>query len=256
MRKQNGFKAESTNFINKLIIRAKAEEVTPPVTEPVTPPVENNTPPTTEPVAPTVNYEDLLAMTRKQEKDKLYPQIKKLEKENKELVEKNNANLLAIGQKESEIATLNKTIEDLKANSNKSASETEKELQKTIDNLTKEINDLKNNTVSREDIEKEIREEYEVKLYREQKLRELGESVIPELVVGTTKEDIDKSLEASQEQYKKIQERILSSLGTTVPVVNTNVSSFQNANVSLEDIAKLDPRSPEYAQLRAKLGVR
>lgn len=250
MRIQNGFKAEKNKFMNKLIISAKAEEVE------VEPPVEGTPNEPTTPVAPSpVNYEDLLAMTRKQEKDKLYPIIQKLETENKALVEKNNANLLAVGQKESEIAELKKTIEDLKATSNKGASEKEKELQSTIDNLTKEIEELKSTTISREDVEKEIREEYEVKLYREQKLREMGDTVIPELVVGSTKEDIDKSLEISQAQFNKIQERILNSLGT-VPVVNTNVSSFQNANVSLEDIAKLDPRSPEYAQLRAKLGVR
>ena len=254
MRIKNGFKAEVIRLKNKLTFSAKAEEVeNTPQVEPTT--TSNNEPTPSTPVAP-VNYEDLLAMTRKQEKDKLYPQIQKLESENKALVEKNNANLLAVGQKESEIAELKKTIEDLKATSNKGASEKEKELQTTIDNLTKKIEELETNTISREDVEKEIREEYEVKLYREQKLREMGDKIIPELVVGATKEDIDKSLEISQAQFNKIQERILNSLGTTVPIVNTNVSSFQNANVSLEDIAKLDPRSPEYAQLRAKLGVR
>ena len=39
----------------------------------------------TTPQTTTVNFEDLIANARKQEKDKLYPQIKKLEEENRKI---------------------------------------------------------------------------------------------------------------------------------------------------------------------------
>lgn len=253
MRIKQGFITERINFIKKLTLTAKAEEQ-PPVEGEDTKPTEPTTPVEGSPSTPTINYEDLIAQARKQEKAKLYPQIEKLEKENKALVEKNNANLLVIGEKESEITTLNKTIADLKASSNKGASEVEKELNKRIAELEKELTDIKADTVSREEIENEIKAEYEVKLFREQKLREVGDSIIPELVSGTTKEEIEASIKVAQDRFKEIQDKIMGSV--IVPVSNTSVSSFQKANVSLDDIAKLDPRSPEYAQLRAKLGVR
>lgn len=256
MRKQNGFITEKNNFIKKLFfMTAKAEEGTqaqdpkPQEGEPTTPTQEPSQPTST---TSSINYEDLIARARQQEKDKLYPQIKKLEEEKKALIEKNNANLLSLGEKDSEITALKKEIETLKS---KGASSEEKRLLSENDDLKKKLAELEANTISREEIEKEIKAEYEVKLYREQKLREVGDTVIPELVTGATKEEIDNSIKNAQERFNQIQEKILGSTGR-VPLSNTSVSSFQNANISLEDIAKLDPSSPEYAQLRVKLGLR
>ena len=107
---------------------------------------------------------------------------------------------------------------------------------------------------TREEIEAEIRAEYDVKLYREQKLREVGDTVIPELVTGTTIEEIDASIKVSQERYNQITSKFLG--GVQVPVANVNTSSFQAKDLKIEDIANLDPRSPEYAQLRARLGLK
>ena len=212
----------------------------------------------------TVNFEDLIANARKQEKDKLYPQIKKLEEEKKKLVEKNNQHLLTIGEKDARIKEL-----ELLTNSD-SVSEKETALQNEIESLKTTIANMEKDAISVEEIESSIRAEYEVKLYREQKLREIGDTVIPELIVGTTKEEIDASIVASQERFNQISNKILGSV--QVPVANVSTSSFQSKDLKLEDIANLDPRgpgsaqladlgnldprSPEYAQLRAKLGLR
>lgn len=240
----------NTNVLNAIIKNVKAEE---PPQEPNTTGETGGTEPT-EPKAPTVNFEDLIANARKQEKDKLYPQIQKLEEEKKRLTEKNNQHLLTIGEKDSEITELKQRIKTLEETSSKGASEKEQELLKEIATLKETITNLESSTVPREQIEAEIKAEYEVKLYREQKLREVGDTIIPELVTGTTKEEIDASIEVSKQRYSQITDKVLG--GVQVPVANVNTSTFQAKDLKIEDIANLDPRSPEYAQLRAKLGLK
>lgn len=248
MSKQKGFITEKINLMKKLsFMTVFAEE--PSNGEPTTPPVAPEVP-----KAPVVNYEDLIASARKQEKDKLYPQIKKLEDEKAVLTEKSNAHLLLIGEKDAEISRLKQELEKVTLASSKGANDKEKTLLSEIETLKGTIADLESNTVTREEIEAEIRGEYEIKLYREQKLREVGENVIPELITGVTKEEIDASIQKSQERFQQIQSRVLGNVN--VPVANANVSGFQAKDLKVEDIANLDPRSPEYAQLRAKLGLR
>lgn len=251
MRIKKGFITERTNFIKKIMLKTvMAEEQAP--TEPVV--TEPNAPVVTEPTTPTVNYEDLIAKARQQEKSKLYPQITKLEEEKKALVEKNNANLLLIGEKDSKIAELTKKISELETTAQNGASEKEKTLLSKISELEKELADTKANVCSREEVEAEIKAEYEVKLYREQKLREMGNTVIPELITGATKEEIDASIVVSQERFSQISNQILGSV--QVPVGNPSISSLHTKDLKIEDIASIDPRSPEYAQMRAKLGLK
>lgn len=252
MRTKKGFITETTNLLKKVIMPVFAEEPqgeTAP-TEPVVTPTEGQESAPTS----TLNFEDLIVKARQQEKAKLYPQIQKLQEQNNALTEKNNAHLLSIGEKDARISELEKENAELKDTKGKTASDTEKALRSKIAELEKENAEIKANTVSREEIENEIKAEYEVKLYREQKLREVGETVIPELITGTTREEIDASIKVSQERYQQISSRVLG--GVQVPVANANTSSFHAQNLNIEDIANLDPRSPEYAQLRAKLGLK
>ena len=255
LKRKNGFNLETKALVNKVVISARAEEEKQPNTEVET---EQNKPSQETTVEATrntqINYEDLIANARKQEKDKLYPTIANLEKENKNLVEKNNKHLLTIGEKDARIKELEGEINALKDSSNKTESEKEVELRKEIQKLNDTIADLKANTVSREDIENEIKAEYEVKLYRESKLRELGNTVIPELIIGNTKEEIDSSIEVSKQRYSEITNSILGNVN--VPPANVNTSTFQTKDLKVEDLLDLNPNSPEYAQLRAKLGLR
>lgn len=246
MKNNHGFNTRLKDIITKAFLCVKAEEG-----EPTTPTTE---PQGTEPQPKPVNFEDLIAKARKQEKDKLYPQIQKLEGEVATLTEKNNAHLLTIGAKEEEIADLKKQLKDSNATSTNNASEREKALQTQIETLEATITEMKANTCSREEVEAEIKAEYEIKLYKEQKLREVGEEAITELIMGSTIEEIDQSVTVAKERYQQITSKILG--GVKVPVANTNTSRLQQKELKLEDIANLDPRSPEYAQLRAKLGLR
>lgn len=249
MKTQKAFKTKMNEIFKKVSFRVQAEEQ---------PKEDNKEEPQQVGQAstpqPTVNFEDLIANARKQEKDKLYPQIKKLEEENKKLIEKNNQHLLTIGEKDAKIQELTSEVTKATDNTNKSTSEREKALQNEIETLKTQIANMEKDAISVEDIESSIRAEYEVKLYREQKLREVGDTVIPELITGTTKEEIDASIVASQERFNQISNKILGSVN--MPVANVSTSSFQSKDLKLEDIANLDPRSPEYAQLRAKLGLR
>lgn len=243
MKTPKAFKTKINELFKTISFTVQAEEPQGDEQIEETPQVEETSTP-----QPTVNFEDLIANARKQEKDKLYPQIKKLEEEKKKLVEKNNQHLLTIGEKDARIKEL-----ELLTNSD-SVSEKETALQNEIESLKTTIANMEKDAISVEEIESSIRAEYEVKLYREQKLREIGDTVIPELIVGTTKEEIDASIVASQERFNQISNKILGSV--QVPVANVSTSSFQSKDLKLEDIANLDPRSPEYAQLRAKLGLR
>lgn len=243
MKTPKAFKTKINELFKTISFTVQAEEPQGEEQIEETPQVEETSTP-----QPTVNFEDLIANARKQEKDKLYPQIKKLEEEKKKLVEKNNQHLLTIGEKDARIKEL-----ELLTNSD-SVSEKETALQNEIESLKTTIANMEKDAISVEEIESSIRAEYEVKLYREQKLREIGDTVIPELIIGTTKEEIDASIVASQERFNQISNKILGSV--QVPVANVSTSSFQSKDLKLEDIANLDPRSPEYAQLRAKLGLR
>lgn len=252
MKTPKAFKTKINDIFKKVNFTVQAEE------QPIEGGEPTNIEPSQEPnkvnTTSTVNFEDLIANARKQEKDKLYPQIKKLEEDKKTLVEKNNTHLLTIGEKDARIKELETEIENMAKTSNKSASEKETALLKEIEELKSTIASMESNTINVEEIESSIRAEYEVKLYREQKLREVGETVIPELITGTTKEEIDASVVASQERFRQLTDKILG--GVQMPVANVNTSSFQTKDIKLEDIVNLDPRSPEYAQLRAKLGLK
>lgn len=249
---KKGFITEKTNLLKKIMFMPVfAEEVETPEGETTEVKPEGTE---TTPQANTVNFEDLIAKARQQEKAKLYPQIQKLQEQNNALTEKNNAHLLTIGEKDARISELEKELAESNTTNKKSASEKETALLSKISTLEKQIADMESNLISREEIEAEIKAEYEVKLYREQKLREVGDAVIPELITGTTKEEIDASISLSQERYNQITSKVLG--GVQVPVANVNTSSFQSKDLKIEDIANLDPRSPEYAQLRARLGLK
>lgn len=252
MRIKKGFITEKTNLLKKIMFMPVfAEEGT--TNEPTEPQGTEPTAPTHS-QATTVNFEDLIAKSRQQEKAKLYPQIQKLQEQNNALTEKNNAHLLSIGEKDARISELEKQLAESNNASKKGASENETALLSKISTLEKTIADMEATTVSREDLEAEIKAEYEVKLYREQKLREVGDTVIPELITGTTIEEIDASVKVSQERFTQITSKVLG--GVQVPVGNVNTSTFQSKDLKMEDIANLDPRSPEYAQLRARLGLK
>lgn len=223
-----------------------------------------------------INYEDLISKARKEEKAKQYNTIKKLREENDTLVKKNNDSLLKIGELETEIADLNKKLTTASAGDTDAV----KSLKETVSNLTKEKEGLEKKlksyeekeVPSEEEIEQRVRteleEEYKVKTYKAEKMAELKEDLlVPELVMGTTIEEIDSSIESALARSKEIRESLGATKGgsgkksshnkrTPSTPSNPSVDQFQDNEYSAEYIAGLDVSSPEYAEFRKKMGLK
>lgn len=197
-----------------------------------------------------LNYEDLISRARKEEKDKLYPKIKALETEKATLTSKNNDLIL-------KVANLEEENKQLKSTGKQTQSQTVSNLQAELEKANKKVAEFEANLVDEEALRKEIRAElegeYEVKLYRESKVNEFKDCIIPDLVNGNSKEEIDQAIENSKQRFEAMKKQILGN--TYVPPVNPNSSKFQHKDFNYEDLANLDPRSPEYRELRAKLGL-
>lgn len=216
--------------------------------------------------APTINFETLIANARKEEKEKLYPRIKKLEDENKALVQTNNDNLM-------KLATAQKELDELKANNGES--QKVKDLETQLANAQAEITTLKESTPKEDEIRARIEAEYEVKMYRSTKLSEGSDKILAvfaDEVKGNTKEEIDASFEKAVEKtvQTKKQLGLVDDEGnpvdtkksskkedkkTTTPPV-ANPSAEEDDKFDLDYVQNLDPRSKEYAEFRKKMGLR
>lgn len=221
---------------------------------------------------PTINYEDLISKARKEEKDKQYKTIDKLKGQIETLTKQHNEDLLKIGQLEEDLKTANSKLQT----AGQGDSEEIKTLKDTISTLNKEKSDLENkikdiedNTVTREELENEIRTEleaeYTTKTYRAEKMAELKDEIlVPELVIGNTVEEIDASIEVALEKSKSIREKLgivdgqpKSPQGRTPKTPsNPSMSRVQDSQFSMEYIAGLDVSSPEYAEFRKQMGLR
>lgn len=196
---------------------------------------------------PTVNFEQLIAKARQEEKEKLYPQIERLKAENASLVQKVNDYLLKIAEKDEKISSLEKELETLKANPN--ITEEYKTLKEEVERLRRENEELKNT------YEQKLTA-IELEYYKKEKIAEANGKIIPELVTGNTKEEIDNSIELAKKRYEEIVSSVakVGTPTTNLPPVNpknTNTQSFSDLN--LEDLMRMS--SKEWAEVRKKLGL-
>lgn len=209
-----------------------------------------------------INFEDLISKARQEEKAKLYPQIESLKEKVNELTEKNNQNLLVIEEKDRKIKELEKEIEKLKNSKVESESETVKRLQAENDELRKKLEEAEKNKVDKAELEKAIRaeveQEYEVKLYRLEKINspEYRDKIIPELVMGITKEEIDKTLELARQRYEEIVNSVVTRQSASIPMGNISTGALNSRQLNLDEIKNLDPRSKEYLEFRKRLGLK
>lgn len=215
---------------------------------------------------PGVNFEQMIAQARKEEKDKLYPRIKKAEDEVKTLTASVNKYLL-------ENAALKDELEKLKSASGDDSKV--KELEAKITTLENENKSLKENAPNEEEIRKQIEAEFEVKMYAQEQINANKGSIISILIpeiTGKTKEEIDSAIASAKEKTKTIKK----DLGLDVedddddskkkkspapqkqkkaPVASP-ATDDDGEEFDAEYIRNLDPRSKEYAEFRKKLGLR
>lgn len=247
----------NTALNNNLFLTAFAEE------NPAEPPKNEGN---------TMNFEQLIAQARREEKEKLYPQIEKLKAQAEVLTKQVNEALLAKGAVEKELA-------DLKESKKKGDSEEVTKLKAQVEALKSENEDLKKNTVSEEDLRKKLEEEYQVKLYAKDKLAENKDkilSVFAEKVVGNTKEEIDSAIEKAIESSNEIRKELgvedkkkpekkdnkdsegkkESKSQNNPPAPNPQGGEGEKGKFDLEYIQSLDPRSEEYANWRKSVGLK
>lgn len=222
---------------------------------------------------PAMNFEDLIQKARKEEKDKQYKRIEKLQTQVNTLTEQHNTDLLEKAELEKKL----KEAQDKLKTAGQGDSEEIKTLKTEIDTLTKDKKALedkvaefeKQKPVDRDEVEKEVRgqleKEYEVKAHKAQILAEHKEDLLlPELVFGETVEELDKNLETALTRSEEIRKTL--GVGDNkdpkkqkrTPKTPTNPSSskIQDEEYSLDYLASLDPSSPEYKEVRKKLGLR
>lgn len=225
-----------------------------------TQPSEGDTTPTT----PSINFEDLIAKARQDEKKKHYGTIENLKSQVSTLTTQHNTDLLTIAERDKRIKELEEQLAKAGSSDEVKGYQTKiKDLEGTISNLNNKIKGFEETPpVKREDVEREVREkleaEYEVKLYKTQQLSDhRDEILVPELVFGNTKEEIDTSIQAAITRSNEIKK----SLGVSGKQKRTPKSASPSTDddiskqVSIEELAKMDVRSPEYAQLRKQLGL-
>lgn len=263
MQNKSAFKVELNRrpmfqrVMDKIIIFAHAEEGEPA-------PTDGGTETT-----PNVNFEQMIAQARKEEKDKLYPRIKKVEEENKSLTASVNKYLL-------ENAALKDELEKMKA---QPADPKIKELEDKVKSLEDENKSLKENAPNEEAIRKQIEAEYEVKMYAQEQIAANKNSIISILIpeiTGKTKEEVDSAIASAKEKTKTIKKDLGLSVddeedddkndkskGKKTPApkqkrVPVAAPSTEDGDEEFdaEYIRNLDPRSKEYAEFRKKMGLR
>lgn len=260
-----GINAEKKmRFIKALLLTAHADEAQP-----------DNPTPTPQ---PQINYEDLIAQARKEEKEKLYPKIKQLEEENKKLVKTGNDNLIKIGDLTQSVTSLTTELENYK--SGKVVSEEVNTLKSQLEALTAENAKLKEEQPDVEKIRAEIAQEYEIKSYATEQKNANKADVLSSFldeITGTTKEEIDASVAKAKEKSLAIKKELglVDENGNPVAPKNNskptekkeapkkapamNPPEDTGSNLTRFDadyIRNLDPSSPEYAEFRKSLGLR
>lgn len=232
-------------------------------------------------ISPQINYEQLIAQARKEEKDKLYLRIRKLEEDNAKLVSTSNDNLIKIGDLMQTVSKLKAELEKYESGNGEKPEEV-KNLETTIATLTAENERLKRETPNEEEIRKQIEQEYEVKLYLTEQTNankdEILSSFMPE-VQGKTKEEIDESIAKAKEKSLAIKKELgivdedgkliekkksstskkKTETTPTVPItpkVANPTGDDPNPNYDADYIRNLDSRSDEYKEFRKSLGLK
>jgi hypothetical protein len=202
----------------------------------------------------------ILSKAREDEKTKAYNSINKLKEDRATMVSKikdlettkdslqNDLDGVREG-KMSELGSVNAELADLRSKH----SELETTLEETVLQAATRVDEIKLDT------------------YREKQIAKAGLQ-FPELVVGTTQEEIDQAIAATKEKESKMEQRIQQKLQKQVvndlPTPLTidgakgrSVVSGDNSPIARQKMAKLSPdeyklaRAQKLADAKAKLGI-
>lgn len=193
-----------------------------------------------------VNFEELIAKARKEERDKLYPQLEKLK-------EKNNNLLLVVEERDKELTSTKAELETLRKNADKLKKDVEEgtKTNKTVSQLTTNIALLERQL-------EELQAKYDndinsltLEMYKKEKIAG-AQDIIPELVNGSTQEEIDAAFELARQKYKEIEERVMGSVQMPTANPSSNVMTI-GKDMSMDDIANMP--TEQWAEVRKKMGL-
>lgn len=210
--------------------------------------------------APTINYEDLIAKARMDEKNKLYPEIDKWKKEADEKTEKINTYLISIAEKDELIKNLQEQIKSAKEEGAKEVGEANESTKKEFES---KIADLEKQLKAKDDEFTAYKTQQELASYKAEKLKDVDETVF-EMVSGNTKEEIDASVEKAKAFYEKVaskfggegQQEDKKPTGNKAPLPKPNLGNLEDIfkNVTEEQILQMSPK--EYAEFRKSVGMK
>lgn len=210
------------------------------------------------------NFEEMIARVRKEEKDKLYGRIQKAEEEVKKLRESNNGYIMQIAEYQKRLEEAEKKGDDSKV----------AELTAKVESLEKELEDAKANAPDTEAIRAEIEAEYKVKMYIKDKLAENKDNILSVFldgIHGNTEDEVDASIASAVEKSTQIKKDLglIDEEGNPVEKETKKSAKKKEKNPPVANPAKqeeetfdadyirsLDPRSPEYAEFRKKMGLK
>ena len=235
-----------------------AEDATAVVT-----PVTTNAPESESPMSQQFTAEDI-AKARAQEKQKLYPQVEKLQeelallkKEREEQQAKEAERAAKRAERAAETAAEKKKQEESELEVRDLLAKKELEFQAQLEKERSE-REAAFNLLHKE------REYQEVQAYRQQRLEQEHENIIPEmrdLVSGNTVDEIEQSINVLKEKSAKIFESVTEAqqqtrkemVGSriTLPSSGPLDNDSAQANLSPENIANMS--LADYAKQRAKL---
>ena len=210
-------------------------------------------------------FELKLNSVRTEEKNKLYPEIAKLKADlekkttqESELTKKiaeleskmKDLESKSPAEHEAKIKELNEQLEKANAKLGEGAEMSDKVLKELSEKLAK----LEQRDIEREKELEKMKAEKEVSSYREEKLRTLDESV-HELVVGTTKEQIDASAALAKSTFDKLTAKFGANINTPpkIPAAMLNNTDLMKS-VAPGGISSMS--DAEWAETRKKLGFK
>lgn len=212
---------------------------------------------------PPVNVEDLLAKVRAEEKGKLYPEIEKLKAEVNVKVERINGLLLSVAEKDEqnkalnkEIEKLQKQIEEVKEEGAKSVVDSKelKELKEQLTKLEKEL-EAKDAVIASKEAEAEaLKLKAENDSYIKEKLKDLDESV-HDLVFGNSKEEIDATYAKAKSAYEKMANKLGKPSVMPKPGVSPHTDMGEFKNMTPEQIRALGSDPVKWKEFRKTLNL-
>ncbi len=214
---------------------------------PVNPPVVQNPPPAGIPPA---DHAAALAKARKDEKDKLYPDLEKARTEAKEAAERATAFETKLTETQQEVSDLREGKSTEMASVNRELADTQEKIGKLEEALGAVADDAATRILASE-----------TNAYREKAISEAGLTDFAEFVTGTTQEEINASVEAAKEKQTKIMEaataKAREELGARVPKPlaggggSAGDTPGSNNVMDRQRIAKL--KGPDFTKARAEL---